>query len=79
MLPCEHTDYFMTYNHFRMMPSSIHGQPIEDHHGDEIQRQLLNATEPLVNSLLTNTKFLQSLTNHGSGRLGQEKKYLCSR
>ena len=50
----------------RMMPSSIHGQPIEDHHGDEIRRQLLNATEPLVNSLLTNTKFLQSLTNHGS-------------
>lgn len=63
---CGQSVYKLLIHLKRLMPPSIHRQPVANHHVDEIKRQLLNATEPLVNSLLTNTVFIHSMTSHAS-------------
>ncbi|XP_076092431.1 FIGNL1-interacting regulator of recombination and mitosis-like isoform X2 [Mytilus galloprovincialis] len=61
------TDVYKLLIHLqRMMPPSIHRHQTEDHHNEEIKRQLLNATEPLVSCFLTNTKFLQCLISYST-------------
>ena len=56
------------YLSYRNLPPGLKAAEIATHHSDEIKRQLLNATEPVVSTLVGNRKFMEYLTLTDIGR-----------
>ena len=58
---------FITYCTCSQAPPSLHAVFMRESHIQEIKRQLINATEPLLNVLISNYKFIEEVTNKQFG------------
>ena len=59
----------------RNLPPCSKAPEIASQHTDEIKRQLLNATEPVVSTLVGNRKFMEYLTSADIGKCCFHPKY----
>ncbi|KAK3088266.1 hypothetical protein FSP39_016830 [Pinctada imbricata] len=64
---CETKVYDMLINLHRSLSPCLKAKKIQQHHDAEIRRQLLNATDTIVTSLLTNRVFLTALLSTDKG------------
>ena len=60
---------YLLYFLFRNLPPCLKAPEIATQHSEEIKRQLLNATEPLVSTLIGNRRFIEYLTLSDQGKI----------
>ncbi|XP_060078013.1 FIGNL1-interacting regulator of recombination and mitosis-like [Ylistrum balloti] len=66
--------YRLILHLLRYVQPSVHAIPLQESHSQEIHRHLINATEPLVASLVFNRTFLECLTQ-SEPELEEEEKF----
>ncbi|XP_021355307.1 uncharacterized protein C1orf112 homolog [Mizuhopecten yessoensis] len=68
------TIYRLILHLFRYIRPSLHAMPILDCHSQEIHRHLINATEPLLATLVYSRTFMETLTQNTQA-LHEEEKF----
>ncbi|XP_033731188.1 uncharacterized protein C1orf112 homolog [Pecten maximus] len=65
--------YRLILHMFRYVRPNLHAMPLQENHSQEIHRHLINATEPLVASMVCNRTFMESVTQNTQALQEEEK------